>query len=444
MQRNDSLFLDRFVYLTPTLMQNLSGEFEVSTRGSNFRLGVGANYSHKNIFRGAERLDVHIGTAVETGGNILIGLDTVGNNLYEISASADIYFPRMIVPFINPDNSASDFVPKTRLGLSGSFQNRKDLYTLVSTRLSYGFDWRVVKQIRHELTPVNVNLVNISNISPEFQSLLDEDERLANSFSNLFIFGPSYRYTYSNQNLKVRKDYAFAQIQLEAAGNMAYVLSSLLDNSGQQPYQILGREYSQFARIEVDYRYNWVGLDNQLVFRVAPGITIPYGNSDVVPYTKQYFVGGSNSMRAFPSRGLLGSFILPEYENISVSNFDQTGDIKFETNLEYRYNLAKALFLKGAFFLDVGNVWQLNAGDAENASAKEFAFNKVLDELAVGVGTGFRIDIPFLVLRFDFALPLRKPYLPQGKRWTWHEPGFINGSWVWKNLSFHIAVGYPF
>ena len=149
-------------------------------------------------------------------------------------------------------------------------------------------------------------------------------------------------------------------------------------------------------------------------------------------------------MRAFPNRGLLGSFIQPENDNISVSNFDQTGDIKIETNLEYRYNLAKALFLKGAFFVDVGNVWQLNAGDVENAPAKEFAFNKILDELAIGVGTGFRIDIPFLVLRFDFALPLRKPFLPKGKRWTWNEPGFINGPWIWKNLSFHIAVGYPF
>lgn len=442
--RQDSLFLDRYIYLTPDLLQDLSGEFEVSTRGSNFRLGVGANYSHKNIFRGAERLGLNIGTALETGGRILIGEDTIGNNLYELSASADIYFPRMIIPFLNISNTESNFVPKTRLGLSGSYQRRRNLYTLLNTRLSYGFDWRKVKQIRHELSPVNINLVNITNISPEFQTLLDGDDRLANSFSNQFIFGPTYRYSYTNQDLKVRRDYVFAQIQLEAAGNLVNIFSSLINGPSDDPYQIFGRPYSQYGRIEVDYRYNWVGLDNQWVFRVAPGITIPYGNSDVVPYTKQYFVGGSNSMRAFPNRGLLGSYIQPGNDNISVSNFDQTGEIKFETNLEYRYDLIKALYLKGAFFMDIGNVWQLDAGDDEDAAAKEFAFRKALDELAVGIGTGFRVDIPFLVLRFDFALPIRKPYLPERKRWVWQEDKLTSGSWLWKNLSFHVAVGYPF
>lgn len=442
-RQNDSLFLDRKIFLTPDLLQDLSGEFEVSTRGSNFRFGAAANYTHKNIFGGAERFDFSLGTALETGGRIVIGNDTIGNSLTEFSASADLYFPRLIVPFIDSRFNNSYFVPKTRIGLNASFQRRRGLYTLFNSRLSYGYDWRKVKQIRHELSPININLVNISNITDEFQQLLDENERLANSFSNLFIFGPSYRYTFTNQDLKVRRDYVFAQIQLEAAGNLANLASSIFSQNTSKPYKIFGREYSQFARIEVDYRYNWVGRNDQWVFRVAPGLTIPYGNSEVVPYTKQYFVGGPNSIRAFPNRGLLGSFIPEGNNNVSTSIFDHTGEVKFEASLEYRYELLRALFLKGAFFIDMGNVWQLNAvGDF--ADRKEFAFDKLLNEMAVGVGTGFRLDIPFLVLRFDFALPMRKPYLDEGKRWTWNEEGFLSGDWIWKNLNFHVAVGYPF
>ena len=423
-QRNDTMFLKRNIFLTPDLLQDLSGEFEVSTRGSNFRLGAAANYSHKNIFNGAERLDLSLGTAVETGGRLVISDDTLGNNLFEVFASADLYIPRFILPFVDTRFNSSLFVPKTRIGLAASFQRRRGLYTLLNTRLSYGYDWRKVKQIRHELSPININLVNISNITPEFQDLLDSNERLANSFSNLFIFGPTYRYTYTNQDLKVRRNYAFAQIQLEAAGNLVNVISRLANGPQTDPYKIFGREYSQYGRIEVDYRYNWVGVEDQLVFRVSPGLTIPYGNSDVVPYTKQYFVGGPNSIRAFPNRGLLGSFIADPSNPVSVSNFDLTGEIKFESSLEYRYELIRALYLKGAFFMDVGNVWQINATGIDS-DKKEFGFGKFFDELAVGVGTGVRLDIPFLVLRFDFSLPMRKPYLPSGQRWTWHEDGFF-------------------
>ncbi len=442
-EQGDTAFLDRYVYLTPGLQQDFSGSFDLSTRGSNFRAGVNAKYTHKNIFGGAEQLVLQAGTAVETGGEIFLGEQSFPNNLSEISAQADLSFPRFIIPFFKIRNSSSYYVPTTTISLFTSYQRRQGLFSQLNTRLSYGYEWNESRAKSHDFKPLNINLVNVSRSSDAFLAFLETDLRLKRSFDNLFIFGPSYRYTYTNQDINVRRNYAFFQGQLELSGNLLYLFSSVFDQNATRPYKVFGREYSQFFKLELDFRYNWVGPEQQVVFRFAPGIVLPYLNSEFVPYIRQFFVGGPNSMRAFPNRGLLGSFIRPGLDNVSTSFFDQTGDFKFETNLEYRFGLIRSFRLKSAVFADIGNVWLLKDDDGTDPG-KVLRAREFLNELAIGVGTGLRLDLPFLVIRTDFALPLKKPYLEKGKRWVWHEPGFINGPWLWKNISLQIAVGYPF
>ena len=66
-----------------------------------------------------------------------------------------------------------------------------------------------------------------------------------------------------------------------------------------------------------------------------------------------------------------------------------------------------------------------------------------MNELAVGAGAGLRVDVSFFVLRFDLAIPLRKPWLTN-QRWVTNEIDFTDATWRRENLMLNIAIGYPF
>ena len=174
--------------------------------------------------------------------------------------------------------------------------------------------------------------------------------------------------------------------------------------------------------------------------RVLAGVGIPYGNSTTMPYIKQFFSGGSNSIRAFLPRTVgPGSYVLPD--SLASKGFlDQAGDIKLEGNIEYRFTIVSVL--KGAVFVDAGNVW-LSRKNEEFPNG-EFRMNRFYKELAVGTGFGLRADISFFVIRFDVGMPLRKPALPEKERWVYNNIRFGDGNWRKQNLVLNIAIGYPF
>ena len=423
----DSLFLNRYLYLTPTLLQGVSGELELSTQAGNFGVFLKGNYSHKNLFNGAERLDASLGTGFQLGGKIALGdIDTVSNTLYEIQGSAELLLPRFLLPFVKIKNTSSTYTPKTKIGLSSSYQRRPNLFTLFNSKLSFGYDWRETSEKRHEVTPFNLNVIRVTNLSATFLEYLDSEKTIRRSFENQLIFGPTYQYTYTNQEIGKIKNYAFFRGKLETA------------------LGLFNPRFSQFISFDSDFRYNIQKLNRQYIFRFAPSIAVPYGQSEVIPYARQFYVGGANSIRAFPIRSLLGSFIRdPDMTEQANTSFDQVGDIKLELNAEYRFDLYKALYLKGAFFVDAGNTWLLDKGTGID-QRKVFKPNEFLSEMAIGAGFGLRFDIQFIVLRFDFALPIRKPFLAQGDRWTFNRPRFMRGDWILENLSFNLGVGYPF
>jgi outer membrane protein assembly factor BamA len=152
-----------------------------------------------------------------------------------------------------------------------------------------------------------------------------------------------------------------------------------------------------------------------------------------MPYVEQFYSGGSNSIRAFIARSLgPGGLPLPEGSDI----IDQTGDIRLEGNVEYRFRMTK--MLHGAFFLDVGNIWLLNP-DSTRIDA-EFHFNTFADQLAVGTGAGLRFDFNFFILRLDLGFPLRKPYIDTDFESKWIS---TTNNW-WDKLVLNFAIGYPF
>jgi outer membrane protein assembly factor BamA len=225
---------------------------------------------------------------------------------------------------------------------------------------------------------------------------------------------------------------------LDLAGNLTGLITGANVEKGKER-KIFGVPFSQFAKIENDFRfYHKFNEKTSLATRAIAGVAYPYGNSEYIPFSRQFFSGGSNSVRAFRARTLgPGSFdprtIKPGYY------FDQSGDVKLELNAEYRANLYK--FLNVALFADAGNVWLINE-DSQRPGAK---FSKeFLSEMAVGAGFGLRLDFSILILRLDLAMPLRVPYYEKGERWTFDKINFGDSSWRKDNLILNIAIGYPF
>ncbi|MFK7934013.1 MAG: BamA/TamA family outer membrane protein [Saprospiraceae bacterium] len=435
------LYLDRYLYLTPSLTQDFSTGIEFSSDNSR-NLGATAtvNYANRNLFNGAERLNLGLSVGAETQS----GSQTFINTL-DVNANAELVFPRFITPF-GIRNTSTFYVPRTRISLSENYQQRPDFYTLNSAELRYTFDWRETTFKRHELTVFNLNLVNLLSTTDEFQALLDSDRRLASSFDDLLILGFAYRYTYTNQRVNTSDNYLYWQTRAETSGNIVNGVSALFgggSNATGEPEKLLNLPYSQFAKLETDARYNILQRNSSIVARLNVGAGLPYGNSDYLPYIKQFFSGGANSVRAFRIRELGPGTTQPliQGDERPVGFFDQTGDVKIEMNLEYRFDILPAFYLKGAAFVDAGNVWLITDKNNENPNGL-FRWNSFYKELAVGAGLGLRLDINFIVLRFDAAYPLRLPYLPDGERWVFSDyPVEFQDRF---NLNYNIAIGYPF
>jgi outer membrane protein assembly factor BamA len=198
--------------------------------------------------------------------------------------------------------------------------------------------------------------------------------------------------------------------------------------------------YSQFVRLHNEFSYfRKVGKKSQIGWHIIAAAGIPYWNSSIIPYVKQFYVGGTNSIRAFPARSV-GPGTYQTIDTLNTGYVDQTGDIKFETSLEYRFPIYK--YFKGALFIDAGNIWLVN--DDENRPGGKFDPDTFYTELAVGTGYGLRFDFSYVVLRFDMAFPMRKPWLPEGERWTFNSIDIGSSTWRKENIITNIAIGYPF
>ncbi|MCF8364848.1 MAG: outer membrane protein assembly factor, partial [Bacteroidales bacterium] len=272
---------------------------------------------------------------------------------------------------------------------------------------------------------------------------LDENPTIKRSFEEQLIIGSGYTITFSNQAINKNHNYFMVSQGLELAGNLANFLSSGIQGNRPSPenqHELFGVPYSQYVRLRNEMRYFLnIGRHDQVGIRTIAATAIPYGNSATIPYVKQFFVGGTNSVRAFRARTLgPGTYSPPD----SLSNLyvDQSGDIKLEASLEYRFPIYG--YLKGAIFVDAGNIWLVN--EDEQRPGGKFDFKTFAKEFAFGSGLGLRIDFSFVVIRLDLAFPLRKPYLPDGERWVFDDIQLGNSSWRKNNMVFNLAIGYPF
>jgi hypothetical protein len=305
----------------------------------------------------------------------------------------------------------------------------------------YGFKWKNSIRIENEFNPINISNTSIQNESMLFTDLLAANPFLKKSYEEQFIAGGNYSFTYNEQMLTGKRMQYFFHFTAETAGNV-FSLVHLIGGAtptADNPSKVGGSIYSQFAKLSVDGRAYYNFRDkNKLALRMFAGVASSYGNSSTLPYSKQFFSGGPTSIRAFQINSIGPGTHL---QNMATRGFLQMGgDIKLEANAEYRFGIYR--FIKGALFVDAGNVWLQKSNPAKNVSP--FAIGSCMNELAVGAGVGLRIDVSFFVLRFDLAMPLRKPWLEDNHRWVVRQIDFSSASWRTQHLILNIAIGYPF
>lgn len=423
---------DAYYLLTPRQIQSLRLEALGRTNSANYAGSeLNLNWTHRNLFRGAEQFKASVYGAFD----VQIGGPKDAKNLFRAGANAQLSIPRIVAPF--RFNSSSAFVPRTNISIGYEFQNRTEYYTLNTFSGSFGYQWKENVRKEHDLKIIDITYVTPANVTPLYDSISAKSQALQRVVQKQLIFGPTYSYTYTNTMLP-KKNTIYYKGTLDLAGNLTGLFSGANVKDGKQK-SIFGVPFSQYAKMEHDFRfYHKLGDKSSFASRFIGGIAYPYGNSDNIPFSKQFFSGGSNSIRAFRARTLgPGSF---DPRTIKQGYyFDQSGDIKLELNAEYRANIYK--FLNVAFFADAGNIWLVN-DDIQRPGAK-FS-SDFLSEIAVGAGFGLRLDFSILILRLDLAMPFRVPYYEKGDRWTFDKINFGNSSWRRDNLILNIAIGYPF
>jgi len=424
--------LEANFFLSPMTRRSLRAELLGVSKSNNFAgPALNLTFRNRNLFKGGEtfNLSTRVGYEFQIGGG-----DRSNLKSFEYGVKGELIFPRVIF-FVPIKEKLSYSVPKTKMSLGFEYLSRGGLYRLNTFSANYGYFWNANRWIYHELNPISINLVNQTQTSPEFEDILDKNPFLRRSFEQNFIVGVNYLFNYNKLIDKTRRHGVFIGTGLDVAGNLLNGLSNLTNSESGK---LLGLEYAQYAKVDLDLRYYFRPAEEHIIAtRFLAGVGIPIGNSLSLPYIKQFFSGGPNSVRAFRIRSIGPGSYQPDQTSTS-SFFDQSGDIRLEGNVEYRFPIFS--FLKGALFMDAGNIWLWN----ENEALPGGKFSKDwTNELAVGTGVGLRVDVQFFVIRFDLATPLRYPYLIEGERWsnTWD---ISSKTWRRENLNFNFAIGYPF
>ena len=425
--------LDAYYYLTLLPKKFIRVEVLGKTNSAGYTGSeINANWNNRNVFRGAELLTV----SIFAGADFQISGENKGQNIFKLGTETSLTWPRLIVPF--PIESAAEFVPKTKATMRYEYQNRTQLYALNSFKTSFGYIWKNDIRKEHQLNVVDITYVSPNNVTAEYQQDILDDPALGKVIEKQLIFGPTYSYTFTNTMQKRKKNTFYFNGEVDLAGNFTGLATGANVKLGDT-IKIFDVPFSQYVKVNADFRhYLKLGKESQLASRIIVGAGFAYGNSTTLPTTKQFVVGGTNSIRAFRARSLgPGSFQAPLTSNSYFP--DQSADLKLEFNTEYRAKIYG--LMKGALFVDAGNIWLLNADPNKPGAEISKDFMK---QIAVGTGAGLRFDFSFLILRTDLAIPLRKPYLPEGQRWVIDDIDFGSGSWRKENLILNIAIGYPF
>ncbi|ASZ10340.1 BamA/TamA family outer membrane protein [Chitinophaga pendula] len=430
----DSNKLNANFYLTPYPRRSLQAELRGTSKSNNF---VGSEIRvtarNRNWLHAANLLELALSGGMEwqTGGRS----QQASTNSYSLKGELSVTMPRFFIPFFQNVNLRTPYVPRTRISGSYELFSRANLYNLNAYTVQLQYLWKKSAFLEHNLAPIAITYVLPTKTTAAYDSILKVDPAQRNAISKQFILGSNYTITYNNQSAeKIHGFYLSGNV--DVSGNLAGLI---VPKKGDTARQIFGNPFAQFVRFGAEGRHYWkLSKGMTWVNRLFAGYGIPYGNSKSLPFIKQYFTGGSSSIRAFRARTLGPGSYHNDTTNLFLAN--EAGDVKLEFNSELRMHIASVV--NAAVFVDAGNIWLRNEVDSKPGS--EFKTSRFTSEIAVGAGAGLRIDASIVVVRFDLAFPLRKPWLPEKERWVFKDIRFGDPEWRKENLVLNIAIGYPF
>ena len=354
-------------------------------------------------------------------------------NSYELGTSLSLDFPRLILPWKSNDLRRSRYPQKTSFKIYGDWLNRARFFKMLSFGGNVTYEFRKSRLWKHTVTPFQLTFNTLMSTTERFDSITATNPSLALSLGDQFIPSMNYTFTYDNARLKPRNQ-LWWETSVTSAGNVTSLLYAAMGKSfNEKNKKMLGTPFAQFLKLTSEVRMLFkVGEKQHIATRLMGGVLWSYGNQTIAPYSEQFYIGGANSLRAFTVRSIGPGTYNPAGNN-KYGYLDQTGDIKLEANVEYRFPIFGDLY--GATFLDAGNVWLMRKD--ENRPGGEFKLKDLAKSIAVNTGVGIRYDLTFLVIRLDLGIALHVPY-ETGKSGYYNIPKFKDG------LGFHFAIGYPF
>lgn len=459
----DELIMD--VFLSPLEKYTLG--FETELTHSNIRnIGVSGKFSltNRNTFKGAELAKMSF---------LGSWFNSQNGPGWEIGSDLSLEIPRFIAPFGLSKFVPKEMSPRTLFSLGSSFQKNIGLDRQTFTFLTdYKWQYTPTKTIQLEILNTqyikNLNVGSFFNIyNSEYETLNDiakiynnnnADLQLpdgAVSFMNTVVndtgFQSSnpeeyntslnilnrynivtsdflipilaYSFTYNNQTSFKDNNFSFFRARVANSGNILGLISNKTNTNNKKTF--LNIPLAQYFKTDIEYKKFWeMGNNSVFAFRTFLGAIFTYDGSDI-PFVKAYFAGGSNDIRAWQTYELG-----PGARNNGLEF--NIGSFKFLTSLEYRFGVVGKL--KGALFVDAGNIWDISGSSFVNENEKLNSFSS-LQNIAIGSGVGARLDFNFLILRFDVGFKTYEPYRNESK---WFK------NYNFSNAVYNIGINYPF
>ena len=426
MNQVDTNLVDCSISVAQSKLQGVKFNLEGSTNSSGL-LGISPqlSYYHKNIFRGGEWLNLSFMGNFQFKFN-----EDIRSN--EFGVSAGLSFPKF---FPLPYRYFKGAVPRTDVNVTYNYQDRPE-YTRNIIATSYGYNGSVGSRFFYQAYPLQLNVVHLFNLNPDFYETLADDPFLRNAYQNHFDLGSGVTLYYTTNAESIPKEtFFYTRFQFDIAGNMLSLFNPLMEKDSNGAGMIWNTPYSQFVRSELTLSKTWVFGRNDgqsIATRILAGAGYAYGNSTALPFEKHFYAGGANSLRGWQAR-TVGPGLSPMDNSFVIPN--QTGDMKLEANIEYRFDMFWKI--AGAVFADAGNIWMLKNDGTESGKESMIRWDTFGDSIAANWGVGLRLNFGFLLLRLDMGMKVHDP----AREIKWVAPN----QWLKKDgYALHFGVGYPF